>query len=405
MPKISIIIPIYNVESYLHECLLSVAKQTLTDIEVICIDDFSTDNSYETAKKFIETDFRFSLIRLSNNRGQSFARNIGIEKARGKYLYFLDSDDYLDYNAMEILYSYAEENNVQGIFFGATVIGESKENDSTDISYLKCCNRVYTGNQFFIELNKENEYQSAACMQFWKRSYIVESVIKFYEGIVYEDTLYTLQAILNARSVMCIGNKLYNYRKRNNSTTSRLSGEHLASYVIIYYEVLKLWMNRKNQREIEEGIRSRLNLFHRRINVALGYIGNVPEIKFKEEACTYLYKILVQTKPQFKYVKGISEEWECYIEQFSEIIVYGAGMVAYEVIELLQEKNKQIIGIAISNKKKEQDTYMGYPIKELFQWENYKETALIIVATTKIHHKEIKDNIVNAGFKNCIAWE
>ena len=100
MPKISVIIPVYNVEKYLGQCLDSVVNQTFKDIEIICIDDGSTDSSLDILKKYAQIDSRIIIINSENN-GVSEARNKGIERAKGDYIYFIDGDDYIDQQCLE----------------------------------------------------------------------------------------------------------------------------------------------------------------------------------------------------------------------------------------------------------------------------------------------------------------
>ena len=103
MINVSIVIPVYNVEKYLKQCLESVVNQTLDKIEVICINDGSTDNSLNILKEY-EKKYNNIIIIDQENKGPGFARNIGMKRASGKYIYFLDSDDYIELNAMEICF-------------------------------------------------------------------------------------------------------------------------------------------------------------------------------------------------------------------------------------------------------------------------------------------------------------
>lgn len=109
MIKISVIIPVYNVEMYLEQCVNSVMNQTLDDIEIICVNDGSTDNSLHILKELATKDKRLKIIN-QENLGLSEARNRGIKEAIGKYISFIDSDDWIDVDFLEKLYSAAEEN-------------------------------------------------------------------------------------------------------------------------------------------------------------------------------------------------------------------------------------------------------------------------------------------------------
>ena len=116
MPKISIIIPVYNVEKYLAECLDSLINQTLKDIEILCIDDGSKDNSLEILNEYAAKDDRIKVF-AQKNSGPGAARNLGIQHAKGEYLTFVDSDDWLKENAMEVVYNCAIEKNTDMLFF------------------------------------------------------------------------------------------------------------------------------------------------------------------------------------------------------------------------------------------------------------------------------------------------
>ena len=104
MVKISVVIPVYNVEKYLEQCLDSVIAQSFEDIEVICVNDGSTDSSLEILKRYANNDSRIKII-SQKNKGAGAARNVGIENAAGEYVYFMDSDDYLNADAFERLNS------------------------------------------------------------------------------------------------------------------------------------------------------------------------------------------------------------------------------------------------------------------------------------------------------------
>ena len=124
--KVSVIIPVYNVEKYLRECLESVINQTLKDIEIICINDGSTDKSYEILKEYAKLDHRIRILNQSN-MGQSAARNRGLEIAKGKYVYFMDSDDWLEKDALKCLTDISESKNLQILYFDGKTFLESDE--------------------------------------------------------------------------------------------------------------------------------------------------------------------------------------------------------------------------------------------------------------------------------------
>ena len=118
MVEISVVIPVYNVEDYLEECLDSIVNQTFTDLEIICVNDGSKDNSLEILNEYAKKDDRIIVIDQENG-GHAVATNVGMEYATGKYLFLMDSDDSLKLDALELTYNAAEEKNVDFVLFQA----------------------------------------------------------------------------------------------------------------------------------------------------------------------------------------------------------------------------------------------------------------------------------------------
>ena len=140
---VSIIIPIYNVEAYLGECLESVIMQTYTQLEIICVYDPSSDKSIEILKKYANRDGRIQVISNERRMGLSYNRNIGLSQAVGDYLYFLDSDDWIEKNAIEELVNIAEETECDVIAFSANVFYESDRQRETHPFYDGVFRGVY----------------------------------------------------------------------------------------------------------------------------------------------------------------------------------------------------------------------------------------------------------------------
>lgn len=221
MAKISIIIPIYNVEEYLEECVNSVINQTFKDIEIICINDGSTDNSEKVAKKLAKKDKRIKYI-SKKNEGLSATRNLGVEEATGEYVYFLDSDDYIELDTLEKCYNFAIENNLEVVYFGADSFYDSeklKERKSSYESYYKRKNiyEVAPGQILFREMLEKGEYRASIPMQFIKKSLIIENNISFIKGIIHEDEYYSLYLTMCSKASGVLNENFYNRRVRENS--------------------------------------------------------------------------------------------------------------------------------------------------------------------------------------------
>lgn len=239
--KVSVIVPIYNTEKYVVECLESIVNQTLKEIEIICIDDGSTDNSIEIVKCY-------SNIKIIHQKhsGLSIARNTGMQNANGEYIYFCDSDDILVTNALEELYNYSKKNNLDMLCFDGNTFYDQESLKNKFPYYQNYYKRHYnydisTGRNMFGKMITNNEFRTACPLYLFKREFLHKNNITFFEKILYEDLLFTTQCFLIADKVGYISKQLYNRRIRDNSivTSSENVYRKLQSYRIIYCELLK----------------------------------------------------------------------------------------------------------------------------------------------------------------------
>ena len=219
MPKISVIIPVYNRELYLEQCLDSVISQTLKDIEIICVDDGSTDNSFEILKKFAQRDERIKLIR-QENLGAAVARNKAINIAKGEYLSFIDSDDYVDLNYLEKLYN-ANNNGKCDVI--ATVNVKLVDNDLNQ-NYKNIFIKSKQLN--FIERANMLIKSGMSCNKIYKTSFIKNNDICYLEiNSAGEDLYFTVFSIILANQINVIHDVSYYYRQNINSLTKIIKNE------------------------------------------------------------------------------------------------------------------------------------------------------------------------------------
>ena len=244
MTKISVIIPVYNVEKYLRECLDSVVNQTLKDIEIICVNDGSTDNSLEILKEYEKQDSRIKIID-KKNEGAGIARNYGLQIATGKYIYFMDSDDFLELNALEILYSEIVKCNAdiclcthnryyetlgekrKTYFLKPQLMPKSQTFSAKDIpdTILQCC-----AINIFVKL--------------YKREFIINSNIKFQNIKTCNDVYFNSMTLLIAKSICYINKAFLNYRyaQTNNLTATR--GKTAQCIVLAWEKVIQELKNK-----------------------------------------------------------------------------------------------------------------------------------------------------------------
>ncbi len=251
----SIIIPVYNVASYLRQCLDSVLNQTFDDWEAICVNDGSTDGSAAILDEYAATDGRFRIITQSNG-GLSAARNAGLKIAQGEYVLFLDSDDWLEHIALQTLNEELRMKNEELEPSGCSGHFSVLNFSSPDVlcfggrRYIEATNsynpadmlttKTYaTGMDYYYENALAHRDFAFVCvvLRVYKRTFLLENGLKFKEGIYHEDNLFTPIACYYATDVHVIDACLYNYRVRANSITTTFNLKRLQDFMRVANEL------------------------------------------------------------------------------------------------------------------------------------------------------------------------
>lgn len=220
MIKTSVIIPIYNTAPYLEECIESVFKQTQHELEVIAVNDGSTDNSQEVLMD-IKKKHPELIIISQQNQGLGAARNVGIENARGEYIYFLDSDDYIHEDTLEVCYKCASENTLDVVLFDAFAFEDSAEKlpvepNPYDRHETIESNVVFAGVDLMKKYYQE-KYVSSACLIYCSLSFLRRHRIEFLRDVYFEDNEFHCKIMILAKRVMYIPRMFYQRRCRNDS--------------------------------------------------------------------------------------------------------------------------------------------------------------------------------------------
>ena len=220
--RISIIVPIYNVEQYIEECLDSIYNQNLTDFEVLCIDDRGRDKSIQKVQEYVEKNNikNLQIIEHSQNKGLSEARNTGINNAKGKYICFLDSDDKLEKGGIAQLLKKAEEEDLDIVEGKVVELFETKCNIELGTNLLnRKDSKIMNGDEYFSNTIKNNEYLTSAWCRIFKKE-LLENKVYFMPGIKFEDEEFSPRAIIPANRVQYLNIPFYIYRRRDNSITT-----------------------------------------------------------------------------------------------------------------------------------------------------------------------------------------
>lgn len=237
-PKLSVVIPVYNVEKYVKECMDSVVGQSYKNIEVICVNDGSTDNSESLIRKYCENDDRVKVINQKNS-GVSDARNTGISNATGEFITFVDPDDVLELNAYEAAIKHFEENNTDIVVWGYKTfpIFDSWYEHAGNVS-----GKLYESDSINAYFNEKSS--TVVWNKIYRSSLIKNEPVKFKSGLKYgEDINFNLLVFPKARNIRFIPDKLYNYRiKREGSATTAFERtKKLENQFVMFENLLSNW--------------------------------------------------------------------------------------------------------------------------------------------------------------------
>lgn len=213
----SIIVPVYNVEKYLDKCIDSLIQQDFEDYEIFLINDGSTDSSVKIAEKYVNNN-KVQLINKEKNSGLSDTRNIGLKKANGDYIIFVDSDDYVDHEYLKRVYKIIIDQSYPDIVYTGFV-EERDKNNITIYGYKSEKNVCYKNNDFLINELRHRTLYAPVCFGIYKRKLLIANNLFFKSGICHEDELWTPQVVYHANSVYTTDLSPYHYIRREGSIT------------------------------------------------------------------------------------------------------------------------------------------------------------------------------------------
>ena len=240
MPKVSLIIPVYNVEDYIEKCLNSVVNQTLKDMEIIIVNDGATDNSKQKIEKYLKKYPKIKYLEKENG-GLSDARNYGMPYAKGEYIAFLDSDDYVEQNMYEEMYSIAKKENADMV--DCNFVWEYPNKKKEDIG------EIYTSKKEMIEKG-----HVVAWNKLIRREILEEAKIKFPVGLRYEDMEFFYKLVPYVNKVSFVKKCLVHYVQRENSIANTQDVRTKEIFTILdnvikYYKEKKLYDEYKEELE------------------------------------------------------------------------------------------------------------------------------------------------------------
>lgn len=300
MVELSIVVPIYNVEQYLEECLESIYKLNIKK-EIILVNDESPDNSHKIMEKYKKLHPMDTTIVNQRNKGLSGARNSGLRVAKGKYIAFIDSDDFIDTKKYEEFFNKGKHKKLD------IIIGNYQKYDGK--KYLDVCKRdkkinnfgVINGKEFFEKSMELNSFKEEVWDDIYNREFLINNNLKFKEGLLHEDTLFFIQALIKAEKVEYLDIPFYIYRQRDDSIMSIQNYKNQQHKIFIVNELIKLQNEVKIKSLSKYSLDLLWNVFRNQREVNLKLLN---KLIFKEKYSLKSYlKILIMYTLSLKHKK------------------------------------------------------------------------------------------------------
>lgn len=353
--KISVIVPVYNTEKYLVKCIDSIINQTFRDIEIICVDDCSTDNSLNILKKYEAEDSRVKVIHLNKNKSQGGARNAGLNIAQGKYIAFIDSDDYIEENYLEKMYDKAEKFCCDLIVTNVVNIVEEQENSkqlelkkTLDLGYEKYerCTGFYNFDFY------EGHLRIGCVAKLFRKSVIEEYKMRFPENIIHEDDAFYWFYTPFVKNLYYINEPLY-FRLINNTSTMYhfINTEKSFNDEIIVIKQIKKFLKKYRLYKLYK------NKF---IDYIKGFINKIEDSDLKKcyykKIALFAPEIIYMPKTEFILMKQI------FFNRNKKIVFWGASLFLENFLQMFNIKTKNIIGIVDKDANKQGKNICSYQI-------------------------------------------
>lgn len=431
-PKVSIVVPVYNVEKYLEQCLDSLIHQTLRDVEFICIDDGSTDNSGIILDQYAKRDSRVKVIHNPNS-GYGKTMNLGLDHATGKYIAVVESDDFAELNMIEIMYQAAEENQ-------AEIVKANHYNYRGGVDSI-CywlidfpCGQVFQTTEHPQILKKADTIWS--CL--FRRDFLLEHGIRFHEtpGAAYQDVSFAMQTWLWAKRIYFIEDAFLHYRNDNPD-----SSMHNPDKIFCTFEEFD-WLEKMFEGFWERNkileryfIASKYHDHSSHYNRIAGQYQYAFLLKLQEEINRDFergriyeealgpidYKILVDIKSDmhgfFKATGKLKEDLRTkfctyeneqvfmkgfvdYLKGSPCVIFYGAGKVGMRLASFCLDRGLRPDYFAVT--KKEVDTCMDIPVAAIDELTAFRDNAVLVLAVSEVYQYELYKNAQKYGFKHIL---
>ncbi len=401
--RISIIIPVYNVEFFLEDCIKSVLKQLFSDYEIILINDSSTDNSWKIAEKYASLYTHIRLFQNKTNRGPGYTRNVGISNARGKYCLFLDADDMLADGCLNKLWEITESASQDVVVFEWEMIYESTWRSgivgNTNKSVV--CLEMTSGRDLFFRLLETGAYKSTASTLFVLTAFLRENRIFFREDIYHEDVLFSFLCLQKAKCASYTNERFYIYRRRESSISSKIELKNIESEFLVFFEILLFWKRVGFNKNEEQLIRDYMADM---VSFIMAYkdLWKNKEISLGDTADRFLWDVLsFRQEVVFPHV-CLTDSDIHRLGKEGKIWIYGAGLRGLETLRFLKSRGIQVQGIVVTKNapgSSRLETTRIYEVDEA----DISNVDTVLICVRKEHQKDVLEKVTKYSCQTVIA--
>lgn len=319
--KVSVIVPVYNVEKFIDKCLNSLVNQTLKEIEIIVVNDGTKDNSQKIIDKYVKKYPDKIKSYIKENGGQGSARNYGLEKANGEYIGYVDSDDFVEKDMYKKLYNKAKENNYDIVVCGNYNVSEDYQNKNID-TFI---------NNYNTDLENIFFGKMAVWNKIYKRDILIKNKLEFKEKVWYEDLAFTLKAIMNSNTFAFIDEPLYDYLIREGSTMNNSNVQRNLEILDAFNDILSYIQHNKKEEYFSKI--EFLAIDHIYISAIVRVLKAEADDKVKRETINKLIDYMNKKFPNYKnnkYINTLSKNRKI-IYKLINIKMYGLINLIFKV--------------------------------------------------------------------------
>ena len=405
MILVSVIIPIYNTEKYLRECLDSVLAQNHSNMEIICVNDASTDGSMAILTEYSKNDSRFIIISNKEALGPATARNKGLEVAKGKYVLFVDSDDYIAPNLLKETVMCAEKNCLEELHFNYAIVSnkewgwQARSSISEEGTYY--CYK--SGGEMLIK-SKSSDPQDNTVATVWSclfnRAYLNNNKLRFYDGILHEDLLFFFRRCICVKNVAKLNRVYYFYRKREDSITTGDRGMRGQSLFTVISEIYAVWLSSNFEPDVQKAIASELEYYWLKYKQSQ-LSGETDSSKHNiKPSVDFMYRL---TNNMVISEKNLLNQGDIEtLRKKGDFILYGSGLVATEVVLYLKQFNLHPGHIMVEFHKGNPSHFAGIEVRTIEETKGLFDLP-VVLGVSEGYSNGIEERLRKLGYHDIIS--